>query len=259
MPSPASEDLEAARRMPGRAGTPNPAAVPVWLPPAVAADGAAEGRRRPAGRQPGGRHRRRARRRGAAATPAWPAAGGGRPRGERAAGGEPRRNPASPRFARQRAIRRNRRPPARKPKPADARAGGPAAPANDPPERLSSGVDETDEELAYRVDFLGITMGYARFRYNGKVSIAGKTAYHLNVRAWTSGVLSFVYPINETIDYYLDAETLAPIRQEFTQRGEGRRTTWPSTTRRPGGSRTGTGSRGRSGSRSTRSLPSTTR
>ena len=60
-------------------------------------------------------------------------------------------------------------------------------------------------------------MGYARFRYQGKVSIAGKPAYHLNVRAWTSGVLSFIYPINETIDYYLDVETIAPIRQEFTK------------------------------------------
>jgi hypothetical protein len=77
---------------------------------------------------------------------------------------------------------------------------------------------KSPEELVYRVDFIGITMGYARFRYQGKVSIAGKPAYHLNVRAWTSGVLSFIFPINETIDYYLDEETLAPIRQEFTQR-----------------------------------------
>jgi Protein of unknown function (DUF3108) len=74
------------------------------------------------------------------------------------------------------------------------------------------------EELAYRVDFIGITMGYARFRYEGKVSIAGKTAYHLNVRAWTSGALSYIYPINDTINYYLDAETLAPIRAEYTRR-----------------------------------------
>jgi hypothetical protein len=71
------------------------------------------------------------------------------------------------------------------------------------------------EELVYRVDFIGITMGYARFRYQGKVLLAGKPAYHLNVRAWTSGVLSYIYPINDTIDYYLDAETLEPIRQEF--------------------------------------------
>ena len=80
------------------------------------------------------------------------------------------------------------------------------------------GWAKSPEELVYRVDFIGITMGYARFRYEGKVSIAGKPVYHLNVRAWTSGVLSFIYPINETIDYYLDAETIAPIRQEFTQR-----------------------------------------
>jgi hypothetical protein len=74
------------------------------------------------------------------------------------------------------------------------------------------------EELVYRVEFLGITMGYARFRYQGKVLVAGKPAYHLNVRAWTSGILSFIYPINDTIDYYLEAETLAPIRLEFTRR-----------------------------------------
>jgi hypothetical protein len=78
------------------------------------------------------------------------------------------------------------------------------------------------EELVYRVDFIGITMGYARFRYRGIVSIGGKSAYHLNVRAWTSGVLSFVYPINDTIDYYLDAETLAPIRQEYTRHERGK-------------------------------------
>ena len=78
------------------------------------------------------------------------------------------------------------------------------------------------EELVYRVDFIGITMGYARFRYEGKVTIAGKPAYHLNVRAWTAGVLSFIYPVNETIDYYLDTESLAPIRQEFTQHEKGK-------------------------------------
>ncbi|MBP2674839.1 MAG: ATP-dependent exonuclease [Deltaproteobacteria bacterium] len=74
------------------------------------------------------------------------------------------------------------------------------------------------ETLAYRVDFIGITMGYARFRYQGKVTIAGKEAYHLNVRAWTSGILSYIYPINETIDYYLDAGTIEPIRVEYTGR-----------------------------------------
>jgi len=91
-----------------------------------------------------------------------------------------------------------------------------ASASKDSPAASVPGWAKSPEELAYRVDFIGITMGYARFRYQGKVSIAGKPAYHLNVRAWTSGVLSYIYPINDTIDYYLDAETLAPIRQEFT-------------------------------------------
>ena len=104
-------------------------------------------------------------------------------------------------------------PTARKPKPAAA-----THPPKDARGASLPGWAKSPEELVYRVDFIGITMGYARFRYQGKVSIAGKPAYHLNVRAWTSGVLSYIFPINETIDYYLDAETLAPIRQEFTQR-----------------------------------------
>jgi len=109
-------------------------------------------------------------------------------------------------------------PSAHIPKPAAAPHPVPTAPPKDIHDASLPGWAKSPEELVYRVDFIGITMGYARFRYQGKVSIAGKPAYHLNVRAWTSGALSFIYPINETIDYYLDAETLAPIRQEFTQR-----------------------------------------
>jgi len=109
-------------------------------------------------------------------------------------------------------------PSARRQKPVAAPHPVPTAPPKDTRGASIPGWAKSPEELVYRVDFIGITMGYARFRYKGKVMIAGKPAYHLNVRAWTSGVLSFIYPINETIDYYLDAESIAPIRQEFTQR-----------------------------------------
>lgn len=109
-------------------------------------------------------------------------------------------------------------PSANKPRPAAPPHPVPAASPKGTHDASPPEWAKSPEELVYRVDFIGITMGYARFRYLGKVSIAGKPAYHLNVRAWTSGVLSYIYPINETIDYYLDAETLAPIRQEFTQR-----------------------------------------
>ncbi len=72
------------------------------------------------------------------------------------------------------------------------------------------------EELVYRVEFLGITMGYARFVFNGKVLLGGREVYHLSVRAWTSNVLALIYPINDTIDYYMDVKTLEPLRQEYT-------------------------------------------
>jgi hypothetical protein len=114
------------------------------------------------------------------------------------------------------------RPSADTPKPAAAPHPVPTFAAKDTRGASLPEWAKSPEELVYRVDFVGITMGYARFRYQGKVLLAGKPAYHLNVRAWTSGVLSFIYPINETIDYYLDAETLAPIRQEFTQRAKGK-------------------------------------
>lgn len=92
-----------------------------------------------------------------------------------------------------------------------------AAPAR-APEGVAPPWSRRNESLAFRVDFLGITMGYARFLYRGKVSIGGKHAHHVNVRAWTSGILSYIYPINETIDYYLDMETIEPIRIEYTGR-----------------------------------------
>jgi hypothetical protein len=208
-----------------------PAAVPEWLPPAVATDGAGKA---------------------ADATPVdghgWPSAEGGRdasrvsdpsvapaasplPEAKGGSDASPPHDNAErsgslpsadghgrPSAEEGRDASRVSGPSARRPKPTaaphpDATPAPKDTRGASPPEWAKS-----PEELVYRVDFIGITMGYARFRYQGKVSIAGKSAYHLNVRAWTSGVLSFIYPINETIDYYLDAETLAPIRQEFTQR-----------------------------------------
>ncbi len=77
-----------------------------------------------------------------------------------------------------------------------------------------------NEELVYRVEFLGVTMGYARFLFKGKVTYEGREVYHLSVRAWTSDILSVLYPINDTIEYYLDVKTLAPLRQEFTRAGK---------------------------------------
>ncbi len=109
------------------------------------------------------------------------------------------------------------------------RGGVPKAPEGRPahvavarlPESLSFDHDgpywaRGREELVYRVEFLGMTMGYARFVFNGKVLLGGREVYHLSVRAWTSNVLALIYPVNDTIDYYMDIKTLEPLRQEYT-------------------------------------------
>jgi hypothetical protein len=185
-----------------------PAAVVEWLPPAVATDGAEEAagasppdNTAPDNTAPDNTALGALKAVALAASP-LPEANGG--------------SDASP--PPDNAARSLPSPSARKPKPAAAPHTVPTSAPKDTRGASLPGWAKSPEELVYRVDFIGITMGYARFRYQGKVLIAGKPAYHLNVRAWTSGVLSYIFPINETIDYYLDAESLAPIRQEFTQR-----------------------------------------
>ena len=178
-----------------------PAAEPAWLHPAVAIDEAAGGKETPpadatppdaaTGRTP----------EPVASLPSPPPEVKAEPTGAPPRGGAP---PAPS-------------PPAHKPRPGTPAHPGPPEPAKVTRDGSLPGWAKSPEELVYRVDFIGITMGYARFRYQGKVSIGGKATYHLNVRAWTSGVLSYIYPINETIDYYLDTETIAPIRQDSTK------------------------------------------
>jgi len=189
-----------------------------WLPPAVEPDGAGgEGGAPPAEYAPVGAPETVAT---AAIPPPEATLGSDAPpppdnvaRSVTSPSAEPAPGSASPADA---------RPSAARPKPAAAPHPVPTFAPKDTPVASLPEWAKSPEELVYRVDFIGITMGYARFRYQGKVLLSGKPAYHLNVRAWTSGVLSFIYPINETIDYYLDAETLAPIRQEFTQREKGK-------------------------------------
>jgi len=70
------------------------------------------------------------------------------------------------------------------------------------------------EELSYKVTFMGVTAGYARFLSMGKVRLGARDAYHIRIKAWTTGTLSVLFPISESFDYYLDAETLAPLRRD---------------------------------------------
>jgi hypothetical protein len=79
------------------------------------------------------------------------------------------------------------------------------------------GWGKNREELFYRLTFLGVTAGYARFTIMGKTIVDGRQAWHLHVRGWTSQFLSVFYPVNNIMDYYLDVKTLAPIRIAVTK------------------------------------------
>ncbi len=118
--------------------------------------------------------------------------------------------------------------PAVPPAPAET-AGKPALPAavphngKKPAPFVASGEPpwaQGHEELVYRVEFLGMTMGYARFTFKGKAQIDGKETYHLSVRAWTSDFLAVIYPVNETIDYYMDARTLEPLKVDYSAKAK---------------------------------------
>jgi translation initiation factor IF-1 len=126
---------------------------------------------------------------------------GGEPEGETPAATPPQAVPAAPAS------------------PSDAEQG--AVIAMLPQDQVFSGEGplwtREKEELSYKVEFLGITMGYARFSFLGKVLLSGREAYHLRVRAWTSDLLSLIYPIDDTIDYYLDVGTMLPLRQEYAR------------------------------------------
>ncbi|PWB65417.1 MAG: hypothetical protein C3F14_05520 [Deltaproteobacteria bacterium] len=115
-------------------------------------------------------------------------------------------------------------PPAGVPKSAAPHAPGQAAAPKHSLQALSGGEPAWaagKEVLVYRIGFLGMTVGYARFTYMGKATLRGKEVYRLNVQAWTTGLLTLIYK-GDTIDYYLDARTLAPLQQEFTNRGQQR-------------------------------------
>jgi len=89
--------------------------------------------------------------------------GGGRPRVDPAAGGEGESG-VSPRTAAPPPYRRLRHQTEAARGAAPGHGGTPEAHAR----RIFPVWAKSPEELVYRVDFIGITMGYARFRYEGR-------------------------------------------------------------------------------------------
>jgi len=110
-------------------------------------------------------------------------------------------------------------PPARKEPAARTTARKPPSAGATPAARVAAPAEipiwaRDGEELSYKVTFMGVTAGYARLISKGKVRIGERDAYHILIKAWTTGTLSVLFPISESFDYYLDTETLVPLRRD---------------------------------------------
>lgn len=77
------------------------------------------------------------------------------------------------------------------------------------------------ERLNFHGRWFGIPVGHGSLEVKGIVTLEGRQAIHIVAQGRTNDVLSKLYPIQDEIHSYLDAQTLKPLRFEKRQR-EGR-------------------------------------
>ena len=74
------------------------------------------------------------------------------------------------------------------------------------------------ERLGFHGRWLTIPVGYGWIEVKGIVDLEGQAAYAIHAEGHTNDVFSTFYPIHDTVDSYLDVETLRPLRFEKHQR-----------------------------------------
>ncbi len=77
------------------------------------------------------------------------------------------------------------------------------------------------ERLGFHGRWFAIPVGHGSVEVKGIVEVEGRRAYQIELQGHTNEVLSAFYPIHDTLQTYLDVETLQPLRFEKDQR-EGR-------------------------------------
>ena len=68
------------------------------------------------------------------------------------------------------------------------------------------------ETLIYNASFSGIPAGRATLKVIKEDNIQNKKTFHIQFKAKTSGITNYLFPINNTIDIWLDQKSLLPIR-----------------------------------------------
>lgn len=63
------------------------------------------------------------------------------------------------------------------------------------------------EKLVYDVSWMGLHVGYGTLEVKEMAEVGGRRAYHVIAEARTNEVLSALYPVNDSIESWIDAET----------------------------------------------------
>ncbi len=68
------------------------------------------------------------------------------------------------------------------------------------------------EKLLFNASFTGINAANASLEVIQKTIIEKQTVYHIKYLANSTGIINYVFPINDEINLWLDAETLLPVK-----------------------------------------------
>lgn len=75
-----------------------------------------------------------------------------------------------------------------------------------------------EEESLMKVAFFGITVGFMKINIGPMVQVKDKKAYHLTVKLKSADFYSFIYSLNNTVETFIDAKTIIPLKYTLIQR-----------------------------------------
>ncbi|MBL6989805.1 MAG: DUF3108 domain-containing protein [Bacteriovoracaceae bacterium] len=78
------------------------------------------------------------------------------------------------------------------------------------------------EEYVYKIKYFGVTAGYITFRTKDNLMVSGREVYHLNATLKSAKYYKYVYSLNDSLNSYIDKETLVPIKYALSQRESGK-------------------------------------
>jgi hypothetical protein len=73
------------------------------------------------------------------------------------------------------------------------------------------------ERLRYRGYWMGIPVGWAELSVSYEEDEEGRPILHFKSRAWSSGIFSRIYPVEDQVDSYFDLDNLRPLRYRIKQ------------------------------------------